>query len=264
MFKRLKNDAEAAEDLLEFIETAGFYLTIMDDPVCSIRFFSGMEASIEEVRKKYPHTLELTIPFIETMDDGFPSQTETARINQIEDSFITGSYDIRQIGVITGDGCVRYIFCFAGSKNDLKKIVKVLMRKHKRVEFSTIVGWNDQLWYYEHILKPNIYERNWMINNSQCSQLKNDGEAFQTIREIDFCCIFSSSKHMQAMTEQLREQGFHEIRNEEIETSKHMLQFVLNEIPSFEKINEITNEIIYLLEGTEGYFDGWGCPVYKE
>jgi hypothetical protein len=115
------------------------------------------------------------------------------------------------------------------------------------------------------VLSPPHYEDNCIKNRVHCDCLTESGEAFKEPREIDFYCRFSDTQHIQRIVDKLAgdfmEYAFREVDRKKEEDGEYGLQFTLQGIPSLIWIHEITCRIIYSLEGTDGYFDGWGCLV---
>ena len=239
-----------------------FPCRINDNPF-SIRFDTAVANLDEETKAKYPHTLVLQIYANEVNENGFPTPAERDRINNIEDNLIGGTYDIRFMGVITGDGRVRFAFCYNGDA-EAENIIQTLLGDNlDTVKFEYGVFPNDNFTYFYNALVPNIYEQNWIMNRHVCTNLEEGGETFQTPREIDFFCYFASEQHIQDVVEKLKLQGFVEANREKTERGDYSLHLTLEEIPAFARINEITADILDLLEGTDGYFDGWGSPICK-
>lgn len=221
----------------------------------------------EDVLKQYPNTLVLEIPFTEKNEDEYPPKSEMERIYKISENMPCGNYHIRMIGIIVGVNCGWIALCCDIKAAKVKKLISTLLHGSGctacKYEFS-----NDNFDYYNMVLTLPLYENNWTMNRTSCENLTKQGEAFKKPREIEFSCCFSSTQHIQRITEQLEtrlsEYGFNEISREKAENGEYWLRFTLDGIPSLLWINMITCGIIHLLKDTDGYFDGWGCLVIKD
>jgi len=235
-----------------------FYLRKNGNAHHFVRFDIAVENLTEDERKQYPHIIELQIPYISTDD-----QSEWKRLKKVEDNFSHGAYNVRLIGALTYGDYRYYIFCCDGTDEDVNNTVQTLMSANKDIEFSFEIFFNNNLDYYDKTLAPSLYEKNWMENRNICDHLEEKGETFNKPRAIDFFCYFASTQHIQDIADKLHKQGFNELNQEKSEDGEYLLHLTLEGIPSHDWINEITNGIINLMEGTDGYFDGWGCTVEK-
>ena len=245
-----------------FSEHWDFFRRDIDGWPVSIRYDMGVRLLAEDIRAQYPHTIEFTVPYAEPTESGFPTKPEMERVNQIEDDFSCGTHNIRIIGVLTGGNCSRFVFCFSGTAEDVDSIVQTLMGPHPGTNFTHKVFLDDNFSYFNSTIAPTAYEINRKMNRLVCENLANHGEIFETTREIDFFCYFATEQYVQAISEQLCSQGFREVHRGQTDQGDYGLHLVFEGIPVLDWINEITDGILNLLEGTDGHFDGWGCPTH--
>ena len=248
-----------------FSDSWEFFPCNINNQPFSIRFDLTVRNLDDTVKADYPHILELAIYPNEVTEEGFPTQSEFEVINNIEDSFSCGPYDIRHIGVITGGSKVRFIFCCnAKALTEGEDMIRALLgdRLHT-VKYDYKILPDDNFAYYNNTLAPNIYEQSWIMNRHVCTNLESQGEVFQALREIDFFCYFASDEHIQNVADELISQGFKEVSREKTEEGDYSLQLTFEGIPNFDWVNEVTANILDLLEDTDGYFDGWGSPICK-
>jgi len=242
-----------------------FFPCIVNEQPFSIRFDTAVGSIDNETRVNYPNTLVLSIHANETNEEGFPTASDMERINAIEDNFSCGAYDIRFIGVITGGQCVRFVFACSNEAQaaDEAVVAALLGNNAQTTSYDYQMLANDDFKYYYTVLAPNRYEWQWIMNHKVCDNLEKEGEAFKIPREIDFFCIFTSEQHIQDVVEKLTAQGFKACGCEKTEQGEYSLSLTLVGIPAFEWINGITADILDVLEGTDGIFDGWGSPIEK-
>ena len=248
---------------LTFSDLWEFFPCNVDNRQYSIRFDTAVESLDKETKLHYPHILELLVYANEVNEQGLPTPIERDRMNNIEDNLICGDYDIRLIGVITGGGCVRFIFCYNGEA-EAENITQTLLGDNwYTVKHEYKVFLDNNFGYYYNTLAPNTYERNWIMNRHVCTNLEKDGELFQTSRKIDFFCYFVTEQHIQSVAEKLEQKGFSEVSRNKTEEGDYLLELTMEGIPTFAWINEITADILDVLEGTDGDFDGWGSPIHR-
>ena len=258
IFDGLKK-SKAKKENLTFSDQWDIYLSQKEDLNYFIRFDTALANLTENEKKKYPHTIELRVSFVGKYD-----QSEMERLNIIEDNFNRGSNDIHFIGGLTDSSYRFFIFCCGGAADDVNGVIQTLMSANKGVAFSTEVFLNDNLSYYDKILAPNRYEKKWMRNRKVCDALERAGETFKKPRLIDFYCYFTSPQYIKDIADKTSAQGFKELAQRKSADGEYLLHLTLEDVPAFDRINDITNGILDLLDGTDGCFDGWGCPAHKD
>jgi len=235
----------------------------IDNRPFSIRFDTAVENLDEEAKARYSNTLILLLHNNETDEQGFPTYIERERINKIEDNLNCDTYDIRLIGVITGGERVRFVFCYSGEAEGESLVQSLLGDDQYNVKYEYKALPGDDFAYYYDTIVPNLYERNWIMNRHVCANLEKDGEVFKTPRQIDFFCYFASEQHIQSVAEKLEQLGLQEAERTKTEQGDYLLHLIIDGVPTFDWINEITANILDTLEGTDGQFDGWGSPIQK-
>ena len=168
---------------LHYTDNWDFYPSRIGNLPYSVRYDTGVEHMDDITRARYPHTLELTIPAMIVETNGFPVDAEFARINTIEDNFSVGEWEIYLIGIVTGGGSMRYVFCLTSeAAQDTEEIVKHLMTAAPEDEHDFKMFWDDRLGYYYDYLYPNEFEQSWITNRHVCNQMFQDGEKIEKIR----------------------------------------------------------------------------------
>jgi len=252
-FDKFKKKAEQTNPLT-FSDNWDFYLCKKKDLNYFIRFDMAILDLSEDEKVKYPHIIELRIPY---------EHNDMNRLNAIEDNFKLGSYSARFIGALTDNSYRHFVFCYNGTRDDADKIVETLMGNSKDSDFYFEVFLDDNWNYCDKILAPTNRERNWMTNNHVCRNLEMQGEAFAKSRDIDFYIYFAGDTQIQSVSDKLSEQGFAEVSRDKTDDGEYCLHLTQDAIPTFNYMNEVTESILTLLDDTDGYFDGWGCPILK-
>ncbi|MCL2169878.1 MAG: DUF695 domain-containing protein [Defluviitaleaceae bacterium] len=248
---------------LHYTDNWDFYPSRLANLPYSVRYDTGVEHMDDITRARFPHTLELIIDAMIVETNGFPVDAEFKRINTIEDNFSTGKWEIYLMGIVTGGGSVRYVFCLTNdAAEDADEIVEHLMGDaiHDKHDFKLFI--EDRFGYYYEYLYPNEFERSWIANRHICNQMHLDGEKFVMPREIDFYCTFESTQHMSIAAAELLKMGFKE-HSRSANVNGYVLRFTIFGIPDFNWINAVTTRILELVHHSDGEFDGWSCPVLR-
>lgn len=269
LFKKAKKKKDTFKKPVElFSDNWNFYFQYTTGAFnYSVRYDLAVEKLSEAVKKDYPHMLQINIPFLNSTENGLPtSEVEFPRLDNIEDNFASASTEIRYFARVAGGNVARYLFCYNGFETEkkLQQLVNELVGNLKRNAYSYETIRNDNFATYEQYVLPNNYGKQHMLNRSLCQQLQHVGEVFLTPRDIDFLFVFRSDIHLDKVSANLTEKKFREVRREKMEDGTYHLEFILNAIPLQEYMDHITDDIVDLLENSDGTFDGWGCPVFKE
>ena len=234
----------------------------------SIRYDRALDNLSDEMRKQYPHILEVTVSYLNNTENGLPDEGEFARLNDIEDNLYSdeGLWDmVNYIARITGGNVSRFIFCYHSfeKKADIEMLALLVMGGLILETYSYKAIPYDELAYFDKWIAPNAYEQQHIKNLSIYLQLQEYGEAFKTKRDVDFLFVFNSDIHIEKVKNALIEQEFRKIRYEKMEDGSYHLEVALDIVPELDYMNKWTNWFLQLLENTDGFFDGWGCPVHK-
>ena len=242
------------------------YFAFIDIPL-HICYDATVKQISEHIRKQYPNTLVVEIPFTEENKNEDQPNWRTDRIFDISENLSCGRFDVRMIGIVVGPDWGRIVFCCNIKKRKVMKLINTLFERIDVVELRHLFLQDDNFDYYNTVLSPPHYEDNCIKNRAHCDRLTENGEAFKEPRQIDFYCRFPDTQHIQHIVDKLAgdfiKYEFREVDRKKEENGDYWLWFTLQGIPSLVWIHEITCWIIYSLEGTNGDFDGWGCLVIK-
>jgi len=219
----------------------------------------------EETKKQYPHLFQVNVPHLKkTKDRIVGSKKELARLHAIEDGLSCASDDVKYVGKITGENTTAFVFYHNGfeEEDEFEQLIGELMKHVKSNEYTYWRNLNDNFSHYEDCIAPGIYSRQQILNRVQCASMESMGDSLTKPRSITFSFIFNSATHIDKIANDLCEKDFRESRREEAEDGKYQLELILEGYaPDLEDINAITDYIISILEGTDGYFTGWNCPI---
>ena len=231
----------------------------------NIQFDRAVDRLDKETKKKYPHSLEIKVQYSKRDPKGFPEDDGKELINVVENCLTPGPYDIRLIGIMTGAYCCQFVFCCGnGIEKNFKKAVKTIMGKKKGSFFAYRDFPNDDFKLYRDLIAPSKYDYNWIDNRILCDNLEKSGESFKKPRDMSFSIYFSSTDHIQAVSEKLQKFGFHEAGRGTNEKGEYSLDLKRKGVPDIDNITKLTNGILDALEGTDGYFDGWSSSIIEK
>ncbi|MCL1998330.1 MAG: DUF695 domain-containing protein [Turicibacter sp.] len=248
-----------------FSQAWNFFPALLDEKEHSIRFDEAVNGLDEPTKAHFSHTLEVVVYANEVTEKDFPTRAELERLNQIEDNLDCGDFEMRLIAVVTGGGAMRFVLCYNGDATAEEMAKTLLGENWQESDYRSIL--DDNFSHFYNNLAPNPYERQYILNRMVCTNMENEGELFQTPREIDFFCDFATEEYVQAVSEKLVRLGLTEVKRDKLEFEdgeRYTLHMVFVGIPIFREINEMTYDILDALQGTDGAFDGWGAPIHKE
>ena len=230
-----------------------------DDSSHFVRYDKAVVSLTQQQREQYLHTIDLFIPFV---SPDIPA--ENRRLNRVEDEFFPADYDIKLVGVMSyGDGKSYILICNI-PEQDIGSAVNTLLSANAGIKYSYELFLNDYLGYYDRVLAPSKYEAYWMLNRQICDNIQDGGDSLTQPRDIDFCCDFPSERYIQKVSDILQQQGFTETGRNRTQNGDYLLELVLVDIPSFEKISELTRAVLDALDGTDGNFNGWGTSPIRD
>ncbi len=244
-----------------FGEAWEFYPCTISDASYSVRFNVDVLQLSAEQRDGFPHTVVVTLAY-ESRTDGFPAPGEFDRINRIEDGFTLRQDSLRHVGVLTGQGTMRYVFCGRGEPDALEENGRHLMSGHDG-GFSVQVFPDDNFGYFDTLLAPGPYDWNWIKDRQVCESLEQHGDTLTDSRQIDFYIYAPSQASLDTVVAELEGLGLVEAGRNQGEDGRFGVELSVNAVPDLRQINDLTVAIMNVLEGTDATFDGWGCPVLK-
>ena len=246
------------EEIFVFSNQWEFFPCQIDNMRHSIRFDMAVLGLDAAAKAAYPHTLVLTVFADETADDGMPTPEAFTTLNSIEDGFSAAGYKMRYVGAITGNGRMRFVFCCA---SDAGEAMAAALLAGNGAEYEYEMKANDNFGYFSRILTPDKYEMNWIMNRRVCAAMEETGEAFAEARDIDFYIHFTKEQDAENIAGKMTARGFVRHNLEKMEDGGFSLHLTLNDIPEFNRMNQICGDILEDMDGIDGYFDGWGAPT---
>lgn len=257
ILKRKENGLKQVHKVSDIWE---LYFTMRDERATSIRLDMGIHAYIR--RANLVDTYLLSIFYEEQYENGFPMKSSLALLNEVEDKIqqTWGTDDFYLVGVITGQGRREFVFMGDNSKH-WNVECKKLMKRYKHTLFTMKVITQDHAAYYETIY-PDEYGFDWIKNRQIYQSLKEQGERFEKARNIDFYAYFKTLEQAEEFQKAIQDQ-FVYVEVSQSEKKDYQVFFILKEIPTLDKMNEVSSEVLRLCRKYEGEFDGWGTTIEK-
>ncbi|HKD23715.1 MAG TPA: ribonuclease E inhibitor RraB [Rhizomicrobium sp.] len=102
-------------------------------------------------------------------------------------------------------------------------------------------------------------------NKQVLDQLKQAGDSFTKVREIDHFAYFPDQVRRMAFVTKSQAMGLRLRNMSENGRSVHRygVQLVQADIPTGQAMNDVTSKLANLAEACGGEYDGWGCPVVR-
>lgn len=192
-------------------------------------------------------------------EDGLSSQEEAATLNQIEDHIAQLVNDaVLYVGRCTKDGCRDFILYLKEADLWVEKAGKV-MEAFPEYEYETGVQ-DDRDWsVYLNYLSPSQTDRQIINNRRICNTLKNHGDALDQARDLDHWAYFSDAKSRAIFIEKVSVSGFliEKLIEPDDEYPEYGVKLKRSDIPSHDRIDQITLPLFDLAAGLGGKYDGW-------
>lgn len=200
-------------------------------------------------------------------EEGFPSDNENDRLNEIEDGLTNAidPADTRYVGRVTSDGRREFYF-YTETPQRFRELGSVAMQSASEYEFE-IDETDDEEWrHYWDVLYPAPEDFQQIRNNQVITQLQQAGDSLTEPRPLDHFANFKNENDRVAFTAAAEELGFEAVSkpvrdaDEEFPYSVGLLRV---DAVDPETVDRITFELWELAQQNHGEYDGWGSTVIK-
>lgn len=205
-------------------------------------------------------------------NEGFPSDDENDRLNDIEDALTESlnSADFKYVGRVTTDGRREFYF-YTEAVNQFRELATMTM-KSVGMQFATdyefeIDETDDDEWrHYWDVLYPTPEDFQQIRNQHVLNQLEQAGDTLTEPRPLDHFANFRNEEDRAAFIAAAEALGFEAVsrpvraENEEFPYSVGLLRV---DAVDPETVDRITFELWELASNHNGEYDGWGSTVIK-
>jgi len=217
----------------------------------------------KEIEKsEYPHPMVLRIRIKNPGESGTPINEEAELINDLEDKINDESAGFGfHVGRVTTDG-MRDVFYYFSKPYELEKAAETYFLEHGyEIEVLHLEEENPWDFYFEY-LYPDKYQIQHMGNRKVVDQLRESGDTFEDVRQVDHWVYFQSIEDKEYFDAKVKLLGF-EIDSDAPNDDKIYSHIYRSDYVDFHSINEVTDILVDLAGECHGEYDGWGTTVVK-
>jgi regulator of RNase E activity RraB len=226
-----------------------------------------MEAAKHGPLPTHPLRVTLTIQMKEPSPNGLRSEEEAKALFKLEDDLLEAitSRDLIYLGRSVSGGTTD-LFLYGKAELDLERVQRKIDRVRREHEYQVeLDSEEDPDWeaYFEW-LYPDPVHFQLMMNRRVLENLARHGDQHGVPRPIEHYAYFRSEAEAAQAAEQLRGRGFEvqaPVPPKEGESEAWGLPFTRVDSVDQGRADEFTVEILEVLAGCNGEYDGWGTTV---
>ena len=200
-------------------------------------------------------------------EEGFPSEDEDMRLNEIEDA-VTEAVDstmAKYVGRITSDGRREFYF-YTNVPHEFRTAAAAAMTAAPEYRFD-IDDADDAEWnHYRDVLYPSPEDFQQIHNQHVISRLHREGDSLTQPRPVDHFANFKSEADREAFVVMAEAMGFEAVsrpeRNDETEFPFALGLLRIDPVDA-ETVDRVTFELFELAQKHDGEYEGWASKVVK-
>ena len=200
-------------------------------------------------------------------EEGFPSEEEDMRLNEVEDAITDALEDssAQYVGRITTDGRREFYF-YMDNPAEFRTTVTSAMSSTPQYEFEIDEAEDPEWEHYFNVLYPSPEDFQQIHNQHVISKLYEAGDSLTEPRQVDHFANFQTEEDREQFVSAAAELGYEATSrpapNEESEFP-YNVGLVRVDAVDAETIDRITFELFDLARKFEGEYEGWGSKVVK-
>ncbi len=240
-----------------------FYQCLVNDKPASIYLNLGLakEAPLDD----YPELFYLRIPMCQPREDGLSSQAEFETLNQIEDKVVealTADNKMIYAGRLTSDGC-RDLFFYSNNDDIDEEALELSLSDFSEYAWEGGINSDPDWETYFQLLMPSETQLESIKNRRVCDAMADQGEVFNTPREIMHWAYFTSEAAASDYVGKAREAGYQvlNVHVQDNDGESYCVQVSNVGIPSHQQIDEYTLPLFMAAAELDGRYDGWESAV---
>ena len=198
-------------------------------------------------------------------EEGFPSEDEDIKLNDVEDALTdgAGTDGIRYVGRITSNGRREFYF-YTNHPEDFAEIATRAMQLSPDFQFE-IGNDEDEDWsQYSDVLYPSPEDFQQIHNQHVIDKLEQAGDVLTQPRPVDHFANFKSEQDREAFSVAASALGYETVsrpvRDSETEFSFAVGLLRVDAVDP-ETIDRVTFELFDLARQHDGEYEGWGSKV---
>ena len=246
-----------------------FYLADLEGQPTS--FYLNLSLIQQAPLKGYGLLAIVRVPLREPNELGMTTTAETMNLFDLEDSIVkifNKPEETLWVGRTTGNSVRTFYFYNKDQVEGLvdphahfsEKLAQV-MAKHEDYDYEAEI-FEDVAWEtYRDFLYPDPYTMQELRNRKVLEVLEERGDKMEVAREISHWVYFPDVEKANRFAEKVKEEGF-TLRLDPVENGgRYGVQFYREDVPSADRIDEITFELQKLANAYGGDYDGWETKI---
>ncbi len=241
------------------------YVTFVDDKPAVILVDIGVHAAAPLVNLS--KLVWLWVHLLTPDEEGFPSEEEDFKLNEIEDAVTDGTEGTgtRYVGRITSDGRREFYF-YTDDAENIREVITAAMQSTPEYRFEIDEADDGEWKHYSDVLYPSPEDFQQIHNQHVITRLQQAGDSLTQPRPIDHFANFQNEPDREAFIAAATALGFEAVsRPERKEETEFPLAVGLLRVDAVdgETIDNVTFELFELAQQHNGEYDGWASPVIK-
>ncbi len=241
------------------------YVTYVDDNPAVILVDIGVEKKVPIVGLSKLAWLWVNV---QTPDEeGFPSEDEDMRLNEIEDVVTEAveSLPLRYAGRITSNGRREFYF-YTRDPDQFRERVTAAMQSAPEYEFEIDDAEDEEWQHYKDVLYPSPEDFQQIHNQHVITQLQQAGDVLTTPRPVDHYANFKTAEDREAFVTAAGALGFEAASRPERAADQEYpfaVGLLRTDAVDPETVDRVTFELFELAQEHAGEYEGWGSSVVK-
>ena len=242
------------------------YMKLIDGNAASVLFNAGISMEMEELRYTHPTIAFVKVKLKEPNERGMLSTEEEAEIFYLEDKLEASLIKFRigkYVGRVISDRYVTFLYYLQFTYN-WEDFLQFALDEFAGYEISSGYQEDGEWNYYKNLLYPTPKEWQIIQNHKVCDAMRTKGDNLHLPRAIEHRLYFTEAdEKKEELIAKLKEEGFSiqkEIQNEE---GLKGVSFYRIDRPFYHDIDELSLDLIDLLESYGASYDGWETSIVK-
>lgn len=241
------------------------YMKQIDGVPALVFFNAGISMDIEEIKTVYPQIGFVKAVLKEPNKKGQLSESEEPEISYLEDKLEASMIKFRigkYVGKVISGGEVTFMYYLQFTYN-WQDFLNFALEEFGHYEISSGYQDDNEWNYYQKLLYPT--PREWQIiqNHKACDHLKANNDKLYLPRAIEHKAFFNKKDSREKAVKKLEEDGFQILSEIENNDGVKGVRFFRIDKPFYYDIDNLTLDLIDMLEVCGASYDGWETSIVK-
>ncbi len=218
---------------------------------------------LAEPDKTFPHRIAVRVSLEKPDDEGLRSEDEERALDALEKTMaerLAKAFGARWVGFYdhAGTSTLVYYAKKSGTHDDVVKALGDLRGYKPAAQVEKDADWT----FFTEQLYPDAFALQGIMNRVTLGELDQAGDDVHATREVDHAATFETKAAADKAAAALSKKGFHVHAPKKTEDGL-AIEFHRADALGDGRIDEVTDEILEIVLGEGGDYDGWGAPVVE-